>query len=194
LTIQTAYALTNFGDPAITLSLAAILFGWLFFAVSPMLALRWTAAVIACGLALTGMLTAFRIWHDLFGPVGLRVPSGHVAGAALAYGALAVVAAHGASRRRRMTLTFAAAAVVATIAVTRLRLSAHTVSEVLIGGAAGLGPLAWFTASYLRAGRAVPAWGAATAAAGAFIAGAQGVRLDVWAMIRAVLLQLKVAL
>lgn len=71
------------------------------------------------------------------GAIGLVTPSGHVASATVIYGGLAGLLLAGPFTMARRTAT-AAIAVAVWIAVTRVLLKEHTLSEVVVGGLVGL--------------------------------------------------------
>jgi membrane-associated phospholipid phosphatase len=76
-----------------------------------------------------------------WGPWSLRSPSGHVASAAILYGGLSVLLL-----RRRMLALALALAVAVLVAASRVALRAHTIPDVIAGGALGLAgvvALAW---------------------------------------------------
>jgi membrane-associated phospholipid phosphatase len=182
---------TNFGDPAVTLPIVALIFFWLWFAVSRPLARRWLVAVAACGLAMTGLLVLFHLQRDLFASIRLRVPSGHVAGTVLAYGGLAVIVAQALPGRWRIVPFMAGAAAVAVVALTRLRLQAHSIPEILLGAAVGLSGLLWFSARYFRLGAPAPHWKSSAAAAVVLVVATYGARLQMWDVIKEFLIGIK---
>ncbi len=73
-------------------------------------------------------------------------PSGHAAGSAAIYAALAFLLARSASRGRRVVAALTTAALIALIGFSRLYLGAHYLSDVLAGTALGL---AWWAGCLL---------------------------------------------
>lgn len=154
----------DFGDPAVTIPAALVLLAWFVVRGAHRLALAWLSAVALCAVAVVAAKIALEACGGLIGIAGLRSPSGHVAGAAMLYGALAVVI--GAGRGRRLAVAAAAAvALVAAIAAVRVLQNYHTAAEsaagIAIGGAAAL----WFAHWHRRAPHGRSRWGWAGAAA-----------------------------
>jgi membrane-associated phospholipid phosphatase len=133
--------LTDFGDQAIVLPLAvgvAIIFvlsGWWRGA------LGWTTSVgTVLGLVLLFKLD-FAACAALVSKARLGNPSGHTAGAAAVYGGLAGIAARSVweSKAWSLLVTILTALVVSAVfGTSRLELSLHSTSEVVIGGAIGV--------------------------------------------------------
>ncbi len=130
--------LTNFADQAVVLPLAACVFITLF-------ALGWRRGALAWGACVAGVLAVMLVLklvtlacgaHVAW--TGLASPSGHTATAAVVYGGLFALLA---PRSRNATLVAAAAggAVALGIGLTRLALHVHTVADVLVGAAVGVG-------------------------------------------------------
>ena len=134
--------ITDFGDQAVILPLAATVA--LIFLISGWRrgALAWTVAVGATlGLVLLLKL-AFLACGHLITDMQLQSPSGHTAAAAVVYGGLAGIALRTVTSNKYWLLgcTFAIAILCAAIfGATRLRLGAHSMPEVLAGGMVGVG-------------------------------------------------------
>jgi hypothetical protein len=191
---QVLRMVTSFGDPAATLTVAALILSWLATMVSWGLAARWIVAVGGCGLVLTAQFGMFHHWSALFSPIGLRVPSGHVAGSVIAYGGIALVAWHGLSGWGRVAAALGGAIPIVAVAASRWGLGAHTVAEILVGGGAALVWLAWFAVGYARLGVPARNWRGAVTASAAAVALTYGLTLNVWSMIRGALLHLRAVL
>lgn len=129
--------LTDFADQAVMLPLAVVV------AVA-MLAAGWARGALAWATIIGGMLAVMLVLKLLAGTCGtvllgseLRSPSGHTASAAAIYGGgLALVL------RRALPgapVAFLCAGTLAVlIGVTRVMLGAHSVVEVMVGGAVGV--------------------------------------------------------
>ena len=129
--------LTAFADQAVLLPLAASVV--LGFAAS-----GWRRGAVGWGAAVAGTLAAMLVLKLGFIACGhllplssLRSPSGHTAGAAVVYGSLLAMWIRFRTRTAIWTLP-SALIFMSVIGVTRLALGAHSVVEVIVGGAVGL--------------------------------------------------------
>lgn len=134
--------LTDFGDQAVILPLAATVA--LIFLISGWRrgALAWTVAVSATLGVVLLLKLAFLACGHLISDLRLESPSGHTAAAAVVYGGLAGIALRTVTRNRYWLLgcTFAVALLCAVVfGATRVRLGAHSMPEVLAGGMVGVG-------------------------------------------------------
>jgi membrane-associated phospholipid phosphatase len=139
-------ALTDFGDLAVLLPLAAAMLIWLLFYFSRA-ASSWIIAVGFCA-GLTALLKIV-----LYGcpPAGdIHSPSGHTSLSILVYGALALATATGRPGLRRMLVIGAGVGLTLAIAVSRLLLDAHSVPEVGLGLIIGAVSLVLFSRQYLE--------------------------------------------
>ncbi len=125
--------LTDFGDQAVVLPVAATV-------AAALMLLGWRRGALAWLTGVLGTLAVVLVLKLLFGACGglipgadIQSPSGHTAAAAVTYGG--IVALLGASAD--MTLAFSAVAAVA-FGVSRVVLGLHTPPEVLMGGGVGL--------------------------------------------------------
>ncbi len=136
--------LTDFGDQAVVLPLAAaiavtlVLLGWWRGAIG------WLVAVPATlGIVLSLKIIVYAC-HALLPHWGVNSPSGHTASATVVYGGLLALLGErspGGTRTLRHLLLLALAAVLLALVFgfTRVDLGAHTVPDVLVGGAVGVG-------------------------------------------------------
>ena len=138
---------SDFGDTAVTLPLAAILVLCLWGVQSPAssaTALRSLALCLGAVVLLkVTFITCGRHWD-----VGLVSPSGHAAISLTVYGMAAMVLTSWTSGVWRVSLAMAAAVLVAAIAVSRVLLGVHTVTEVVVGLLVGAAALWVFAASH----------------------------------------------
>jgi membrane-associated phospholipid phosphatase len=160
--------ITNFGDAAVLLPVAAAMFVWLLIEVGRRQALMWGLAFLVAG----GGIALLKIGIFACGSPGgaLESPSGHTSLSTLVYGGIALVAGSESEARARPAVGAAGALLIAAIALSRIILGVHSASEVAVGLVTGAVALGVFAHSYLG-GRAVGrgAWllviGAATIAA-----------------------------
>ena len=137
--------LTDFGDQAVVLPLAAtiatmlLLLGWWRGAIGWMLAVPATFAVVL------SLKIVFYACHDALPDLGIHSPSGHTASATVVYGGLlALLGERGPGRSRtRMTrhlllMALAALLLAVVFGYSRVDLGVHTVPDVLVGGAVGI--------------------------------------------------------
>jgi membrane-associated phospholipid phosphatase len=144
--------LTDFGDLAILLPLAAAILVWLLAMRAYQAALWWLAALVLCG----GVIGLIKIYFVACGSAGqLQSPSGHSGLSALVYGVLAALLATRVEGWRRVTALALSALLVAGIAVSRSVLGAHTPPDVVAGLLIGLVALAVFLVG--SAGKLAPA-------------------------------------
>lgn len=143
-----AIAVTNCGDLAVLLPLAAVLGLALWRFESRSAAWAWTQALAVCLVATLllklGFLTCGRSWG-----VNIVSPSGHASMGTVVYGGFAVVMATHAARWR-LLLIVTTAVWIGAIAVSRTVLGFHSSMEVGIGLAVGLIALAVFAWKYRR--------------------------------------------
>jgi membrane-associated phospholipid phosphatase len=136
---------TDFGDQAVVLPLAVGVA--LIFALSGWRrgALAWTAA-IGCTLGLILFLKLRFVACDQFLPDARPGnPSGHTAAAAAVYGGLVAIVMRSIWDRWALPFTVAIAVFLAVvIGESRLILDTHSMAEVVVGGAIGVGGAASF--------------------------------------------------
>jgi membrane-associated phospholipid phosphatase len=140
--------LTNFGDPIVVLPVAAVTFLWLAGLVGRRVAMTWLWAVLVAG----GATALLKIWLSACAaPAGeLESPSGHTSMSTLVYGGLALMVTVEAESWPGLVTGAAGAALVMSIALSRVTLGAHSVIEVVVGLIIGGAALALFARAYLR--------------------------------------------
>lgn len=132
-----AQFVTDFGDQAVLLPLAAgvvlvfAMAGWRRGAAA------WAAAVVGTLALMLVLKLGFLACGPIF-PIGhLRSPSGHTAAGTAIYGGLLAIMARRATGHGRWTAACALLVALA-IGASRLALGAHTGIEVAVGGAVGV--------------------------------------------------------
>jgi PAP2 superfamily len=141
---------TDFGDAAVLLALAAALFVWLLFS-SSRCALWWAGSVALC-VALTALLKIY--FYGCPAVSEIRSPSGHTGFSVLVYGAMTLVAIiHSRAGPRIIGIAIGASLILA-IAASRILLAAHNFYEVGVGLAIGIAALVLFGRNYSPSPRA----------------------------------------
>jgi membrane-associated phospholipid phosphatase len=138
--------LTDLGDLAVLLPLAAAMLAWLLF-YSARTAPRWVFALGSC-VVLTALL---KIAFYACPPADeMHSPSGHAGFSTLVYGALTFVAAIAWPGLRRALVICGGTGLILAIGVSRVLLDAHSVAEVGLGLLIGTVSLAAFSQKYLQ--------------------------------------------
>ena len=140
--------MSDFGDPAVLLPLAAVIFFWLVAMRSIAAGASWLAAVALCA----GGTALLKIYFGAC-PLGydLNNPSGHSSLSTLVFGALAVmILAELQASWQRIAVVAAATIFCLGIAISRVLLRLHTGPEIALGIVIGLAALAIFSAGYFR--------------------------------------------
>lgn len=142
--------ITDFGDSAVTVSLALLILVFLFAAGSHRLALAWLLAIGGCA-AVIGMLKLIfgACGHELT-LVHLVSPSGHTAMSTAVYGSLALLIGARLPPGRRRGVLIAAAVAIVGIAVSRVALRDHSRTEIAVGYIVGVAAVAVFRAALRR--------------------------------------------
>jgi membrane-associated phospholipid phosphatase len=139
-------ALTDFGDLAVLMPLAAAILIWLLLPFSRA-APRWFIALGFC----IGLTAVLKIVFNGCPPAGsMHSPSGHTSLSTLVYGALTLAAATARPGLRRLLAIGGGAGLILAIAVSRLLLDAHSAPEVGLGLIIGIVSLALFSNQYLQ--------------------------------------------
>jgi membrane-associated phospholipid phosphatase len=139
-------ALSDFGDLAVLLPLAAAILAWLLL-YSTRAAPRWVLALGSC----VGLTALLKIVFYACPPANdMHSPSGHTSLSTLVYGALTLVAATAWSGSRRVLVIVGGGGLILAIGISRLLLEAHSVGEVGVGFVIGTVSLALFSYKYLQ--------------------------------------------
>jgi len=135
--INVSETVTVLGDSTLLLPLSAAMAVLLWVRRSPAVALAWA---VPLGLCLAGMAALKVVGHacgmEVLGTLVVS-PSGHAAFGAAFYGTVGMMVGSRLRGWRRHLLLLAVAVVVVAVGITRVRLSAHSVPEVMIGLAIG---------------------------------------------------------
>jgi membrane-associated phospholipid phosphatase len=138
--------LTDFGDAAVLIPLAAAMLLWLRLGNSPSAAC-WAVSVGFC-VGLTVLLKIF--FYGCPRASDMRSPSGHTGFSVLVYGAIALVTTIQASGLRRALAIGIGTGLILTIAASRLLLEIHSLPEVGLGLVIGTVSLILFGRIYLQ--------------------------------------------
>lgn len=145
---------TELGDGVVIALVAAAVLAWLLLRRSWRAALYWSAAIGFGQVAATTIKLALqrpRPFTGLYeGLAAYAFPSGHAAMSMVAYGFLAVLVARNISAPRRWFAYGVFALLISLIAVSRLYLGAHWLSDVLGGLSLGLAWVCLLGIAYIR--------------------------------------------
>ena len=129
---------TDFGDSAVTLSLALAVLLYLLWTRWFRAALCWGLAVGACCVAMAGLKISLLACAGPPLQLILRSPSGHAALAATVYAGLAGLVAAQCRREWRVLPHAVAQLAIVSIALSRVALLAHSAEEVMVGYGLGV--------------------------------------------------------
>lgn len=135
---------TDFGDTAVTLPLAALTLAFLLLSGWQRAALSLAIALAACGIAIGLTKLALESCGTPLLHTEITNPSGHAAVSTTVYGSLAMLFAGNVTAERRWIPIATAALLLIAIALSRVILDAHSLIEVALGLAIGLGALVLF--------------------------------------------------
>jgi membrane-associated phospholipid phosphatase len=138
------FFVTDFGDSAVTLPLAALTLLYLLLSHWPRTAAALAISLAASGAAIAALKLALQSCGQRLLETTVINPSGHVVLSTMIYGALALLLGGALPRGWRWALYVPVGLLVAAIAVSRLVLHTHNLGEMLTGLAVGLGALALF--------------------------------------------------
>jgi membrane-associated phospholipid phosphatase len=133
-------ALTDFGDAAVLIPLAAAMLVWLWAGDSRSSA--WWAVSVGFCVGLTALLKIF--FHGCPPAPYMHSPSGHTAFSVLVYGALVLAISMQSGSLRRLLAIGIGAGLILTIAASRLLLDIHSPAEIGLGLAIGAASLVIF--------------------------------------------------
>jgi membrane-associated phospholipid phosphatase len=135
--------LTDLGDLAVLLPLAAVVLLWLLAQRQKRGSLGWALAVAFC----TGVTAVLKIYFsDCALSPAPQGPSGHMSFSMLVYGGIALVLATQSTGWRRPIALAGATGLIGGIAISRIVLGAHNPLEIALGmviGAIALAVFAW---------------------------------------------------
>ena len=135
---------TDLGDSAVTLPLAAFMLLFLLLSHWPRAAGALAASLAVGGSAIALLKLALQSCGYHLLRTTMINPSGHAAMSTMIYGALAIVLGAGLSGWRRWAVYVAFILLIVAIALSRPILHAHNPEEVLAGFLVGLGAVAIF--------------------------------------------------
>jgi membrane-associated phospholipid phosphatase len=144
---------TDFGDTAVTLPLAAATVVFLLISRWSRAALSFALSLAGCGLAIGLVKLALESCGRPLLHTDITNPSGHAAVSTAVYGALAILFARNASIERRWIPGVGGAILLTGITASRIVLDTHSPVEVVIGLLIGLAALAAFYRSLTMSAR-----------------------------------------
>ncbi|HEX8813676.1 MAG TPA: phosphatase PAP2 family protein [Terracidiphilus sp.] len=138
--------MTDFGDAAVLIPLAAVMLLWLL--LGNLRSAAWWAVSVGCFVGLTALLKIF--FYGCPPASDIRSPSGHTGFSVLVYGAIALVTTIQARGVRRALAVGIGTGLILMIAASRLLLEIHSLPEVSLGLVIGMVSLVLFGRIYLQ--------------------------------------------
>lgn len=133
------YAITDFGDSAVTGSLALCLAAYLLVMRQPKAALAITCSFVFATLAIAlGKIAFYSRCDNSAALFDIWSPSGHTSVSVAVYGMSAYLVSTSQTGKRRLLPYFVAVPLVMLIALSRLALNYHTKGDVIAGLIVGL--------------------------------------------------------
>jgi membrane-associated phospholipid phosphatase len=145
-------SITDLGDSAVTLPMAAVTMAILFALRRVRMALWWGGSIVACAAVIAVLkllLTAAAPHHHSL--TGLTSPSGHAGMSAIVYGGFVLLVGPSLTRGWRVLVRIGVVALILAIAVSRIVLHEHSIAETVVGLAVGFAALAALGAGLARA-------------------------------------------
>jgi membrane-associated phospholipid phosphatase len=140
------WAVTDCGDLAVLLPLAAVLTAWVLLVAKPRILKAWLAALALC----IGGTAILKIYFFACPPLSdLHSPSGHTSLSILVYGTLTLAITASLKDWRRWLIFVGGTMFIIGIGVSRIIVQAHSIPEVLLGSVLGIGALAVIVVTYL---------------------------------------------
>lgn len=140
--------LTSAGDSALLLPLLGWMFVWLVIPRSSRAeGWRWLIAVVACAGIVSASKLLFMAWGVGLPGLDYTGFSGHSALSALVWPSMAALLARRGSAALQKTAVGLGVLLALGIAISRVLLKAHSISEVVLGCALGLALAGWFLLS-----------------------------------------------
>jgi len=139
--------ITDCGDSAVTAPLALLILVFLLASRERRLGGAWILAIGGAAAVITALKLVFGACGADFAGERIVSPSGHTAMSTAVYGSLALLAGSRLRAGQRYTMYALAAAGIAGIALSRVVLHEHNLSEIVIGWVVGAGGVAVFAAA-----------------------------------------------
>ena len=160
------HLITDLGDSALLLPASALLLAYLLYLRSTRTARIWAMTLILCAFLTILAKIAVYTCGTNFTLADLHSPSGHTSVSVTFYGCCALMVSADRTRWIRVMAILGSVALAFAIAVSRVLLQAHTVSDVIAGFVIGVVCVAWFATRYLAQPPALLPWGPAIVALG----------------------------
>lgn len=151
-------AISALADAALLLPAAALLLLYLGLLREGRLTIAFAASLTAAAVTTILLKLALHACGHAITDVRVISPSGHVSFGTVFYGALAVMLATGRDRRVRVGAAVGTVLLVLAIGISRVRVGAHSIPEVLIGFAIGGAAVGLFAALHRWSARPRLPW------------------------------------
>lgn len=146
-----AISITDLGDSAVTLPMAAVTIAILCVTRRAKVALWWGGGIVACAAVIAFLkLTLAAVAPHHHSLTGLTSPSGHAAMSAIVYGGFVLLIGPSLGRVWRVAAQVGALALILAIAASRVVLREHSIAETVVGLAVGLAALGGLRAGLAR--------------------------------------------
>jgi len=143
------HLITGFGDSAFLLPASALLVAYLLYLRAVRVARIWVTTLALCAVLTLFLKIAFYTCGTAVPVLALRSPSGHTSLSTTFYGCAALMMTGDKGRATQIAVLTAGTFLALAVAVSRVLLQAHTLSEVALGLAIGVICVVWFGSEYL---------------------------------------------
>jgi membrane-associated phospholipid phosphatase len=175
--------ITGLGDSAFLIPASILLIAYCLYLRSSRAALIWVSTLALCGGLTIAMKIGFRACGGEVPGFHIHSPSGHTSLSTTFYSCFALMFAVHEDRWARLSILLTSTLLVAAIAVSRVVLEVHTVSEVIAGLLIGLCCVGWFAFRYLSCPPATVSWQPVAVSLIALAVLTHGWHIDIEAMI-----------
>ncbi|HEV2549953.1 MAG TPA: phosphatase PAP2 family protein [Stellaceae bacterium] len=140
---------TDLGDSALLLPASALLFAYLLYLRAASVARIWVMALALCALLTLLLKVAFYTCGMAVPVLAMRSPSGHTSLSTTFYGCAALMMTGDKERATQVMVLAGGTFLALAVALSRVLLHAHTMSEVALGLTIGVLCVVWFGSAYL---------------------------------------------
>src|SRR5262252_9563055 len=143
------HLITDFGDSALLLPASAIVVAYLIYLRAVSVARIWVMTLALCAILTLLLKIAFFTCGTVVPSLAMQSPSGHTSLSTTFYGCAALMMTGDKGRATQIAVLTAGTFLALAVAMSRVLLQAHTVSEVVLGLTIGVACVVWFGSGYL---------------------------------------------